>query len=143
MRLLSHSPEETMALAKKLALSLKGGEIIGLIGDLGAGKTVFTKGLALGLGIKKAITSPTFVLMKIYPVRKGRIKKFIHLDAYRLKSSKEMSALAMEDYFGRPDTVTVIEWAGKIKKVLPPTCLFIFFSSPQEEARTLEFKKPS
>lgn len=120
MQIISSSEQKTRLIAKKFARQLKGGEVIGLIGNLGAGKTVFTKGLAAGLGIKKNLTSPTFVLMKIYSTTKHKqIKFLVHLDAYRIKSSRDLTAIGMNEYTNRPDTVTVIEWADKIKKILP------------------------
>ena len=108
--------------------------MLGLIGNLGAGKTIFTKGLALGLGIKKNIASPTFVLMKVYPVKSHRAKilpkaKFlVHIDAYRIKSAKDLIAIGADEYFKRLDTVTVIEWADKIKKILPKKTKFVNIS---------------
>ena len=122
MQFISSSTKQTFSFAKKFASQLKGGEILGLVGPLGAGKTVFVKGLAAGLGIKKKITSPTFVLMKIYPLKlrgKPAIKNLVHLDAYRIKQAKELLAIGVKDYIGHPDAVTVIEWAEKIKKILP------------------------
>jgi tRNA threonylcarbamoyladenosine biosynthesis protein TsaE len=135
MKFLSTSEKQTFSLAKKFAKSLIGGECLGLIGNLGAGKTIFTKGLAAGLGVKKTITSPTFVLMKIYPIKHDKIKFLVHIDAYRVKSTEDLTAIGADEYFGlpagrpgRPDTVTVIEWADKIKKILPKTTRFINIS---------------
>lgn len=119
MRFLSTSEKQTFDFAKNFSKKLKGGEVLGLIGDLGAGKTVFSRGLAKGLGIKKKITSPTFVLMRVYPVKKKRIKFFVHIDAYRIKSARDLEAIGAKEYFGRPDAITVIEWPDKIKKILP------------------------
>jgi tRNA threonylcarbamoyladenosine biosynthesis protein TsaE len=130
------SAKQTFSLGKKLARQLKGGEILALTGQLGAGKTVLIKGIAAGLGIKKIITSPTFVLMKIYklPTNKftrhaSRAKRanlptyqltnLIHLDCYRIKSPQEIIDIGATEYFGRKDTVTVIEWAEKISSILP------------------------
>ncbi len=111
-----------------MASHLRGGEIIGLIGQLGAGKTIFVKGLAKGLDIKKIITSPTFILMKIYPVnfkKQPAIKNLVHLDVYRLKQVKDILAIGMTEYLGKADTVCVIEWADKIKKILPKRTKFV------------------
>jgi tRNA threonylcarbamoyladenosine biosynthesis protein TsaE len=140
MRIITTTPEETFACAEKYAARLRGGEIIGLVGDLGAGKTVFAKGLAAGLGIKQTITSPTFVLLKIYPAGKKspRIKLLCHIDAYRLRNTGDVLAIGAEEYFRRPDTVTVIEWADKIAGVLPPKTKMIRFQT-KENARVLNF----
>jgi len=111
---------ETYKLAADLADKLKGGEIIALEGDLGAGKTTFTKGLAKAMGIKKHITSPTFVLMKIYPIQnlKSEIRNLIHIDCYRLDDVQELYYLGVEEYLNKEQTIVIIEWADKIKKYL-------------------------
>ena len=132
MKIITKNEKETFAFAKKFARSLQGGEIIGLIGNLGAGKTVFTKGLAAGLGIKDMVNSPTFVLMKVYKA-KGKIKNLVHIDAYRLQSINDLIAIGAQDYFNRADTVTVIEWIDKIQKKLPKTNLIIFNLEHKED----------
>lgn len=137
-RIFSSSEQKTRSIAKRFARKLKGGEVIGLVGDLGAGKTIFTKGLAAGLGIKKSITSPTFVLMRVYPVKYRQIKQLAHLDAYRVKSAKDLTAIGIDDYLNRPDTVTVIEWADKIKTALPKTARFITITY-KNNSRIIEF----
>jgi tRNA threonylcarbamoyladenosine biosynthesis protein TsaE len=138
---ITNSEKETFNFAKKFAKRLKGGEIIGLTGDLGAGKTVFAKGLAAGLGVKKNITSPTFVLMKIYEIKKpcSKIKILCHIDAYRLKTPQDLIAIGAEEYFNRPDAVTVIEWADKIKKILPKKTKYIGIINKDENKRIIIF----
>ncbi|KMK74364.1 tRNA (adenosine(37)-N6)-threonylcarbamoyltransferase complex ATPase subunit type 1 TsaE [Alkalihalobacillus pseudalcaliphilus] len=106
------SPEETMAFAKQLGLLLNGGEVITLEGDLGAGKTHFTKGLAEGLDVKRVVNSPTFTIIKEY---KGR-KPLYHMDVYRLENSEE--DIGLEEYF-ESDGVSVVEWASRIEEQLP------------------------
>jgi tRNA threonylcarbamoyladenosine biosynthesis protein TsaE len=116
--------KETIELGKKIARKLKGGEIIALEGDLGAGKTTLIKGIARGLGIKKTITSPTFVIMKIYAEqcgnRRGTMRKLnlLHIDAYRIKNPREILDIGAGEYLGDKNTVVVIEWADKVKKLL-------------------------
>lgn len=119
MKYVSASEKDTFNFAKKFAKNLRGGEVIGLIGDLGAGKTVFAKGLASGLGIKQKITSPTFVLMRIYPVKSRPIKNFVHIDAYRLKSAAGLAAIGAREYMNDPGSIVLIEWADRVKKILP------------------------
>lgn len=123
----TNSEKETFELGFKVAQSFKGGEIIGLIGNLGAGKTVFTKGIAKGLGIKKVVNSPTFVIMKTYEIKSKllKINCFVHIDAYRLKSASDLIAIGAKEYFKRNDAVVIIEWANKIKKILPQKTKFI------------------
>jgi len=126
MKFFSTSEKQTFNFAKKISKQLAGGQVLGLTGNLGAGKTIFTKGLAAGLGIKKNITSPTFVLMKVYPVsRHKQIKFLVHIDAYRIKSSRDLIAIGADEYFKRPDAITVIEWADKIKQILPKQVKFV------------------
>ncbi|OIP80580.1 MAG: tRNA (adenosine(37)-N6)-threonylcarbamoyltransferase complex ATPase subunit type 1 TsaE [Parcubacteria group bacterium CG2_30_45_37] len=139
MRLISRSEKQTFNFAKNFSKRLKGGEVIGLIGNLGAGKTIFTKGLAAGLGIIKNITSPTFVLMRVYPVKSRRIKQLVHIDAYRVKSARDLTAIGADEYFGRPDTITAIEWADKIKKILPKTAKFVKIIYQQNNLRQIIF----
>ena len=131
----SHSPEETFDYGSKLAPLLQPGDLISLTGDLGAGKTVFTKGLAKGLGVKENITSPTFIIISEYA---GRLP-FYHFDVYRLHSD-ELTDLGYEDYFYGAG-VTVVEWGDKIQDKLPTDYLSIDFTYGKEELkRALEFR---
>ncbi len=141
MRQITASEKQTFEFAKKLAQKLKGGEIIGLVGDLGAGKTIFTKGIAAGLGIKQNITSPTFVLMKVYEVKslKFKVKSLCHIDAYRIKTPQDIIAIGAEEYFNRPGTVTVIEWADNIKKILPKKTRYINLLQEGKRKRKIIF----
>lgn len=113
------SEKQTFDLARDYASRLQGGEVVALQGDLGAGKTVFVKGLAQGLGCQKNISSPTFVLMKVYGINSSSIKYFCHVDAYRINSEEDLLAIGLQDYLGREDTVTVLEWAEKITGIIP------------------------
>ena len=114
-----NSIEDTYSLAKRIANTLDGGEVLLLDGDLGAGKTTFTKGLALALGVKEEVTSPTFTILNVY--ESGRVK-LNHLDMYRVESADELAELGIEDCFDE-DAVTVIEWNkfeqvdGKVIKI--------------------------
>ncbi|MCK5511021.1 tRNA (adenosine(37)-N6)-threonylcarbamoyltransferase complex ATPase subunit type 1 TsaE [Candidatus Parcubacteria bacterium] len=137
-KIITNSEQETFNWAKNFARCLKGGEIIGLVGDLGAGKTVFAKGLADGLGVKNTVTSPTFVIMKIYNIKnqKSKIKNLVHVDAYRLKSEKDIIAIGADEYFERKDTITIIEWPENIKKCLPKKTIYIKFKI-QKNTRTI------
>jgi len=116
MKIISKSVEETIALGVKLAGKLKKGDVVALIGDLGAGKTVFTKGIAKGLGVKNSryVNSPTFVIIKEY---KGKLPLY-HFDLYRLDHYSSFDAMNYDEYFYGVG-VTVIEWADKISKLLP------------------------
>ena len=106
---ISHSPAETAALGEHWGRTAPSGLVIGLCGDLGAGKTQFVKGLARGLGIEARVHSPTFALINIYTG--GRLTLF-HLDLYRLDTLEQIAAAGLEEYL-RPAGVTVIEWAER------------------------------
>lgn len=112
--LTTNSESETKYLAKSLAPHLRPGDIISLTGDLGAGKTRFVQGLAEGLGIDEAVTSPTFVIIKEY---RGRLPLY-HFDVYRLAGPAELVPLGCDEYFFGVG-VTVIEWGDKITELLP------------------------
>ncbi|TSC85068.1 MAG: UPF0079 ATP-binding protein [Parcubacteria group bacterium Gr01-1014_13] len=120
MLLTTNSQSETERFGKKLSAKLRGGDILLLSGDLGAGKTSLVKGLAKSLGIKHEITSPTFTLMNTYKVQgsKSKVKNLVHIDTYRLKDEKELLEIGVEDYLGKPDTICVIEWPEKISGLL-------------------------
>ena len=122
--MLTNSASETLLIAENLAKGLKPGDIIALSGDLGSGKTTFTKGIGKGLGVKdsRRINSPTFVLIKEYS---GKIPLY-HLDLYRLDALKEIENLAVEEYIYGTG-VTVIEWAEKIKCLLPEKHILVKF----------------
>jgi tRNA threonylcarbamoyladenosine biosynthesis protein TsaE len=107
--------------ARKFAGSLRGGEIIGLVGDLGAGKTTFVQMLADGLGVKEPVKSPTFILMQVFPTSAAAAKRgaarICHVDAYRLKDWKELAAIGFEEYAGDHGTVTLVEWADRVPEL--------------------------
>lgn len=115
--------------AKKLASTIKGGEVIALIGELGSGKTTFTKALGKALGITHSIPSPTFVMMQEFEVPKkidGQKLFLYHLDLYRAKNFKEVVSLGITEWWGHPQAVTIIEWADKIQDHLPKGSKIIY-----------------
>lgn len=116
MRIITNSPQETIELGRQLGQHLKAGDILGLVGELGSGKTTLVKGIALGLGVgeKEAVASPSFVLIKEYT---GRIPLF-HLDLFRLDRIRDIEHLGIEEYLF-DEGVCVIEWAEKLKMLLP------------------------
>lgn len=109
------------AFAKQFAASLRGGEVVGLVGDLGAGKTTFVQLLAKELGVKHAVKSPTFILMQAFPASAAAAKRGVaricHVDAYRLKDWRELAAIGFEEYAGEPRTVTLVEWADRVPEL--------------------------
>ena len=115
MTIESFSPEDTFALGKSIGEKAQPGQIYTLEGDLGTGKTVFTQGIAQGLGITEPVNSPTFTIVQIY--EEGRIPLY-HLDVYRIGDISEMDEIGYEDYF-YGDGVCLIEWANLIEELLP------------------------
>lgn len=121
------------ALAGQLAPQLKGGEILGLIGPMGAGKTTFAKELGRLLKVRHTMTSPTFTVMHRFPARlanpaaKETKIQLYHLDLYRTKSFQEAQQTGLTEFWGKKGTVTLIEWADKIKRHLPPKTVIIRF----------------
>lgn len=118
----TRSPEETRGLARRLAEDLPDDAVITLRGDLGAGKTVFVKGLATGLGVKTEVTSPTFTIFSIYE----GTRRLIHLDAYRIDNENQMDALMLDDFLVSPFCLA-IEWPEKIPGWLPENRLNFTF----------------
>jgi len=113
---ITRSPEETFALGENLGKACQGGETILLLGNLGAGKTCLTQGIAYGLGVKGKVNSPTFNIMKIYKIKVGVL---CHIDAYRLNSGHDLEMIGVDDYLEKKDAVVVIEWAEKVKDIWP------------------------
>ena len=108
-----------------------GATIIGLQGDLGSGKTHFVQKFGQVLGIEEHIVSPTFVIMKYYDVAWSGFKKLIHIDAYRLESSKELLDLGWEDLISNPENLIFIEWPEKVEDIIPPSAKRILFKHDQ------------
>ena len=121
MRFVTHSADETEALGERLAKTLHGGEIIAFTGDLGAGKTAFTRGLARGLGIPMRVTSPTYTIVNEYTG--GRLPLF-HFDMYRLSSSDELYEIGWEDYLARGG-VCAVEWSEQVADALPEGTVYV------------------
>ena len=117
-KIIIKSEKDTEKLANKIASTLKGGEIIALQGELGAGKTTFTQYLAKALGVKTHVNSPTFVLMKIYETDKHPLRYLVHMDAYRIASIDEVEYLGIDRHIQETNSVVVIEWAENIKEYL-------------------------
>lgn len=126
--------KQTQEAGRKLGLSLRGGETIELVGDVGAGKTTFTKGLALGLGIDDPVQSPSFTISQVYEGRDGL--RLAHYDFYRLSDPGIMAdelAEAMED----DKTIVVIEWADTVSSILPDGHIRVQFETTSEEGRKI------
>lgn len=136
--------KETKKLGKLLASELSGGEVICLSGELGAGKTTFTQGLLEGLGAEKPYTSPTFVVMKHYKISNksknsirqpaDKIQNIYHIDAYRI-SEKDLLNLGWEEIISGENNVSIVEWADRVKKIIPKRAIWINFEWLDENRR--------
>ncbi|MFA4941665.1 MAG: tRNA (adenosine(37)-N6)-threonylcarbamoyltransferase complex ATPase subunit type 1 TsaE [Patescibacteria group bacterium] len=130
-KIVTKNEVETFNLGQKLAKKCHGGEVFVLNGDLGAGKTKLLQGLAKGLGVRGRVNSPTFNIIKVYKTGsaavklKNKAKFFCHIDAYRLKSGKDLKVLGVEEFFNSSDTVTAIEWGERVKSVWPQGAVVI------------------
>lgn len=126
---ITSSAKETEKLGEKLAKRLSE-RIFALIGELGSGKTTFVKGFAKGLGIKKRIISPSFVFIRQYKIQSSIInhQSFLyHVDLYRLEKPSDAKGLGLEEIWSNPDNMVIIEWAEKIKRLLPKKRIEIYF----------------
>ena len=137
LKMISGDPTKTFYIGRILGEALTAGDIVALTGELGAGKTCFTQGIARGLGVPEVyqITSPTFTLVNEYP---GRLN-LIHLDVYRLSSSRDLQDLGYEEFFFGKG-VTVIEWAEKIRDIIPEKSLSVTMAYLDQNQRSIDMK---
>ena len=134
MQIITESYAETKQIGRALGSLLGAGDIVALYGDLGAGKTAFSQGIAAGMGIEDAITSPTYLVIKVYPAD----LPLYHIDTYRLEGSEDLVYLGYEEFFFGTG-VTVIEWAEKISDLLPEERLDVNIEVMGEFKRKLKF----
>jgi tRNA threonylcarbamoyladenosine biosynthesis protein TsaE len=130
----SHSPEQTRRIGVQLGKTLQAGDVICLQGDLGAGKTTFVQGVALGWGSQDAVSSPTFILVNVY--RRGDEARLYHMDAYRLDSALEAEELDLETMLAQG--ALLIEWPERIQELIPPERLWIRFEYADAEEREMK-----
>jgi len=134
----SKSPARTMQIGKNLAKNFPKGGVFCLYGDLGAGKTVFAKGFATGLGVPdKLIKSPTYTLLRTYTLDKGHL---YHFDFYRLESADDLLAGEIEEIFNKDNVWIIIEWAERIKHLLPKQKIDIYLTYIGEQQRKIQIK---
>ena len=136
MEIITKTARETQDLGRKIGSGLKGGEILALTGDLGSGKTTFIQGLAQGLGIKQRIVSPTFILLRKYG-------NFYHVDLYRLEGNldNEIKNIGLPDIWNKKNNIVAIEWAEKIKDLLPSSVTWIKFENLGKDERKIIIEK--
>lgn len=137
-RYFSRSEAETLSIAAEFAATLRPGDVVALIGDLGAGKTLFTRGVAVALGISGEVTSPTFTLIQEY---EGELSLY-HMDMYRLNNEREILDIGVEDYFCG-DGVCLVEWAEKLGSILPPDAIRVTIHHVDNRSREIIIERPS
>jgi tRNA threonylcarbamoyladenosine biosynthesis protein TsaE len=146
---ISENEEQTIGFGQKFAEKLQPGDVICLIGELGAGKTTFVKGLAKGLGIEARIISPTYVVVREHTLKSGiknqvsKIDKLYHLDLYRLTSEKDVLGIDIHDVMKDKNAVTVIEWPEVALSLIPTHAWKIVFEHASEHSRAIKIYKQS
>ena len=133
---ISNSAEETKAFGRQFAENVQAGDVLALQGELGAGKTEFTKGLVVGLNSAAAVTSPTFTLIHEY--NGGRLPIY-HFDLFRLEDRQRLSQLGLDDYFFG-DGICVVEWADRFPEVIPDNARWVRFSIESADRRKIEME---
>ena len=134
---ISHNALETQSYAEALAKDFKGGEALLLVGEMGAGKTHFVKGLAKGLGVEEVVTSPTFALHNVYS---GRLT-LNHFDFYRIDDSEEVAILGLDEFFYDKNGVAAIEWSENVKDLLPKHCITVTIDKIDDNTRRITVKE--
>ena len=134
---ISHSEKETEKFAFDLAKNLSPGTVLTLNGDLGAGKTVFARGFARGLGIEEAISSTTYTIAQEYAIAGG--KRLYHLDLYRISSPESGLAFGVDEFFNDPRAYALVEWPGQVGDVIPDDALKVFIRHIDENTREITF----
>ena len=142
--MITNSALETEKFGEKLAKKIKKGGVIALYGDLGSGKTTFVKGLARGLRIKKRIVSPTFIFVRPYIINRqpttDNRQLLYHIDLYRIDKLEDARGLGLEEIFSDSNNIVVIEWAERIKQILPEKRTDIYFKYLDENKRKVMVK---
>ena len=139
----SKSLEDTEQTVKEFVERIVPGEqavVVGLAGELGAGKTAFVKGVAKAFGVPEVVTSPTFVIEKIYKLERQPFKHLIHVDAYRLESAEELRAIGFEEIITDPGNLIFVEWPERVREILPLDMVIIEFEVVGENTRRISMK---
>lgn len=143
MKIITKSDQETQEIAQKYAQTLKSGDVLVLKGDLGAGKTTFTKGIGHFFGIETPITSPTFIGMQLYEIQNhAGIQTLCHIDAYRFRSKEDAVSAGLTDYVGKPGVVTIIEWPEQLFGLFEMPYQLIEFYHEDEMSRLIVLPDP-
>lgn len=147
LEITTSSAKETQKVACLFAQELtrfdlvkKGALVIALEGDLGGGKTTFAQGFARGLGIREKVLSPTFIIMRSHNLQKSDFRRFVHIDAYRLKNTSELRVLGWQGILKDKESVVLVEWADRVRKALPKEYIRIQFEFVDEKMRKLDLR---
>ena len=139
---ISNSLEETEKIAWDFVMELSprenGATVVGLYGDLGAGKTTFTQGLAKALNVSDNVLSPTFVIMKVYELPNSNFKHLIHIDAYRIDHSSELLHLGWQEIISDPHNLIIIEWPERIADIMPEHIKINLKTLENQDSREME-----
>jgi tRNA threonylcarbamoyladenosine biosynthesis protein TsaE len=132
-KIITHSEIETIGLGREFSLSIRSGTTVALSGDLGTGKTRFVKGVCEGLGVREHVASPTFTIVNEYS---GSTLKVYHFDFYRINSAAELDEIGFEEYI-EGGGVCLIEWADRVREILPPQRFDLFFKLGKDESERI------
>ncbi len=142
-KFLSESPADTRKFAKAFVMDILRGRrssrplVLGLKGDLGSGKTTFIQAFIRELGVRKRITSPTFLIIRHYKLKTGKYKYIYHIDAYRLNKAKELLDLGFGDIIRDQRNIVLVEWADKVKNILPSKTIWISFGYGSQKSERI------
>ncbi|MBI2626467.1 MAG: tRNA (adenosine(37)-N6)-threonylcarbamoyltransferase complex ATPase subunit type 1 TsaE [Candidatus Nealsonbacteria bacterium] len=145
-RFLTASPAQTQKIGKELAKNILRSKrrriaaVLGIVGDLGGGKTTFLQGFAKGLGIKQKILSPTFVIMKRFKIKDLGFNNFYHLDCYRIQKPREILDLDFKKIISNPKNIVAVEWADRIRKIMPKGTIWLDFKFVDSKTRKIIIK---
>lgn len=144
MKFTTHSEADNNKIAEDFLnkISVKNGRavVVGLYGDLGAGKTTFTKAVASSLGVGDVITSPTFVIEKVYELENKKFTHLTHIDAYRLEREEELLSLGWKEITEDPNNLILIEWPERVSGIMPEHIKIKFTTLPEENSREIEIE---
>ena len=138
----SRDIEDTHKLVGEILKKIKSGDkavVVGLSGDLGSGKTTFSQSVAKILGVTEVVTSPTFIIEKLYHTKDTAFPQFIHIDAYRLDNALELEVLGFTELLNQKGTLIFIEWPERVKEILPKDTRYIKFRFIDETTREIEY----
>ena len=140
MNIISQNPDDTRKLGRTIARELKGGEVLCLYGELGAGKTTFAQGFIDFFLPQKRVLSPTFIIVRHYLISHKLIKNIYHVDLYRIASIGDIAGLGLTELMYKPDSIVLVEWAERLGNLLPKKRIDIKFSIINEKEREIDIR---